>query len=621
MNEIYDSLKKEFEQYNIKLRPVEEDIYNKLETFHNRELVKRIISSRFDSYEDVNLWLDTKLKDLLTKDFIKNLSDVDKASKIINNAVFNNKRIVQFVDYDVDGVTSGVIGYKMFTKLFEHNNIEVIVNKREYGNGLNEVMLQKLIKLHKEKPFDLLITSDHGSHDRNNLDRLKKELGIEIIVTDHHLFDKETSPEDVVDAFINPQRDDNKYFKDLTGTHVLYYTLLYSFLELIERHPEYDNVKPELNLNVETKENYYYYLINYVGLTIVSDVVSLKNYINRKFLTKALKNINSKIIEQDTFWNLVKDKIASTYYIDEVSLGFDLIPVLNSPGRVDNPRLAFELMITEDYELGKMYYEEILSINDKRKEKQVKSLTRDDNIELKSENLLVLVIKNSEGIQGNIANNILSTENYTAVICFTEHETNGEKILIGSGRLRGELNLKDIMDRVNERCDLLISYGGHKGAIGIKIKDNLEEFFKLVDEELTNDLKLLETKKEEKDIVYIDDVIYSNKRLFVSVFDIKTAGPYGLNYERPLFASKVIIHSFRVFRKNGKTFINAKVKMSELTDYLVNLFYTFTKQDYEDNLLEKLKYSKEAILVYNLSVNTYFSTNKILLNVEKFILL
>ena len=620
MNEI-KFLENEFRDYNIKLRPINEDIYNKLETLHNRELVKKIFSSRFKDFEEFKLWSETKLSDLLTKEFISKLTDVEKASKIIKDAVVNKKRILQFIDYDVDGITSGVVGYKMFTKLFEHDNIEVVVNKREYGNGLNDTMLYKLIKMHKENPFDVLITSDHGSHDRNNLEALKKELDIKIIVTDHHLFDNETSPLGIVEAFINPQRDNDPYLKQITGTHVLFYTLLYAYLDLIKEYPEYEFPKPELNLNTETKENYIYYLINYIGLTIVSDVMSLRNYINRKFLTKALKNINSKLIEQDTFWSVVKERVASTYFVDEVTFGFDIVPVLNSPGRVDNPRLSFEFMIEEDPEKSKMFYEEILSVNDRRKDKQVKSLNRDDNIELKSEDLIVMLIKNSEGIQGNIANNVLTMENYTAAICFTEHRVGDEKILIGSGRLKGDLNLKDIMDRVNEKCDLLISYGGHKGAIGIKIKDDLETFFKLVDEELKNDLKKLKEVKKDKEEILVDDFVFSNKRLFTSVFDMKTAGPFGLDFERPLFASKVKMHSFRVFKKNGKTFLNAKVKMSELSAYLVNLFYTFTKQDYEDNLLEKLKYCKDMILVYTISVNTYMSTNKILLNVEKIILL
>jgi len=604
---------KELEHDNIFLKPVNSEIYEKLSKEEHRDLVKRIISSRYNNYEEYKLFKDTKLSTILSRPFMSRLIGIQDASNAINEVIENNGFILHICDYDVDGVTSGAIGYKMYKNLFEHTNFEIMVNRREWSNGINNTIVNKILELSKTRKIDLIITSDHGSHDKDRLKILKDKLNCKIVVTDHHLFDEKDSVQSVVDGFVNPQRNDNKDLKQITGANVLYFTLLYSYLDYITKHPEYKTIvnKDIVNINTLTKLDYIYYLLSYVAMTIISDVVDVKFYVNRKLLIKGLSTINSKTVIHEVFWELAKERLSTSYFIDETVLGFDIVPALNSAGRIDNPRLAYELLITEHKEKAIEFEDNILELNNKRKDIQNTAMLREDILEYKSDRVYVALIKDSEGVQGNIANNILFNSNYSVVICFTEQVNERGKIFIGSGRLSGNGNLKELLDKINEEKDIIIDYGGHKQACGIKIKPKLKEFFKSINK-LVNEHDI---KKEDK--LFIDEVIYSNRKLFTSLFDVKVAGPYGMGYPKPLFVSDVYLHSFRIFTKKNKKYLNAKVLLSPISDFKVNLFYSLTKNDIENNLHDEIKNVKKLRLVYTISINTYMSNNQILLNVEK----
>jgi single-stranded-DNA-specific exonuclease len=611
LNHIAEDLGKD----NIVFRELNKEVYDSLETLHNRELVRKIYSGRYTDKGDLEKYLNTKLSDIINKEFLSQMTDIGKAARVITRHLEKGNRILYVTDYDVDGITSAVIAHKFTKYVYEHDNFEVLVNKREYGNGINNTITDKIISIYKHQPFDLLITADHGSHDKNNLTRLKNELGVDIIVTDHHLIEDESSPLNVVDAFVNPQRPENNGFlKNITGANVLYFTLLHAWFRLIKRNPELENfVKQFENINTETKWDYIYYLINYVGLTVISDTVDLKCYVNRKLLIKALSTINSKRIKHDTFWTLVKDEISDSYFIDETVLGFGIIPVLNTPGRIDNPRMSYELMTIENIEIAKMLYKDILVLNDTRKNIQHTALKKDNVIKYENDKVCVVLAEDTDGVQGVIANNILFSGKHKLVVCFTKQINNGEEVYIGSGRLKvEEANLKEIVDNIDKKSDLVISHGGHKAAIGIKIKPDLKKFYELLVEEVD---KIKEFEKEEQ--IEIDEYIYSNKKIFTSIYDVRAAGPYGMGYPQPVFVSDVYLHSYRVFNKNGKTYINAKVKLSVLSNFMLNLFYAVP--DKEKHLVSDLKTASKLRLVYNISINTYMSTNTVLLNVLKMI--
>ena len=562
---------------------------------HKSYIQQRIVSSRNTNVEYLDKYYNTRLSDLLAKEFIsENMPEVMQSSKIILEHMSKNNNILLVSDFDSDGITSAAVGYKMFKKLFKYNNIEIIVNTRKNGNGINNTLRDILLSY---EDIGLIITSDHGSSDGENLLKVKEGLNCDIIVTDHHLFAEDKAPYDI-DVFVNPQRYDND-FKNISGTHVLYYTLLHAFYEYVGN-----------NKKIPTKDetNYIYYLLTYVGLTTISDCMDLKNYINRKVVKKMLTDLNSKHTKHEPFWKHIIDDVVGSYIMDETSIGYKVSPLLNSPGRISNPRLSYELMISDDIEYTRELYEEAKIINSDRKKKQTTAVKSDTRIEYSDNVVCVTYIEDADGVQGIVANNIMYNDGYKIVIVFTKamDEKHGE-VFTGSGRSQDVgLDLKDVLDTINKKDDILLKYGGHKGAVGCKIKPDLKKFFNLLKEEIS--------KREVTEIVnhYIDDYIYSMKKLILNMFDIIDIAPYGIGYAKPIFASDLFIHSYRIFKTNDY-FITLDVKMRDTDTYSIKVFYNVKEADieeFENNLIN----NKYIRLVYNMSINSYRKYNNIILN-------
>jgi single-stranded-DNA-specific exonuclease len=495
------------------------------------------------------------------------------------------------------GVTSASVGHKMFEQVLEYNNLEVVVNKREYGNGINTVLTGMILDLIKQDGFDLVITSDHGSHDRENITKIKEETGVDVIVTDHHLFNDDEAPY-IADAFINPQRYKDSILIDMTGAGVLYFTLLHA--KLMQ-----DNASKEVMDRA-------YYLLTYVGLTIISDCMDLKNYINRKIIIKTLSDLNSLKIKHEPFWELVIKQNVSTYMIDETTLGYNVIPLLNSPGRIGDARLSYELMMSETYDIAEMLYNDIKEINTNRKDLQTKAVTVNKKEEYTDGVIKVMVIEESDGVQGIIANNVMYDENYKIVIVFTKNKRHDGYVYVGSGRSQEEgLNLEEVITAVSERSDIIIKHGGHKKAIGVKMKPDLKQFYTLLKEEVAKH------KVVEKKITYVEDYIFSTKKLMLTMFDVIDTGPYGIGFERPTFCSDFVIESYRIYKRSN-ILLSCKVKFSKNSTSTMSLFYSVKKSELAE-LEESLKKSKYIRLAYSFNVNSFRNKNKILLQPTKLV--
>ena len=594
LNEIIEGLKKD----DIELSPHNETLYENLNSYFSSNIIKKILANRYNDMESVKKYFNTKLSEIINKDFIENeLPDVTISTPIINKHIEENNKILLVTDMDVDGVTSAAIGHKMLEDVLEYSNFEVIVNKRVNGNGINSVLTDEIINYCKQDTsVKLMILSDHGSHDKENLTIIKEATGIDIIVTDHHLFTEDEAPFNM-DAFINPQRWDT-ILTDMTGTGVLYFVLLHARF-----------VKGDISEDILNK---IYYLLIYVGLTLISDCMDLKNYINRKILIKTLSDLNNRRLDFDPFWQFIIRQNSSTYMIDETTLGFNVIPMLNSPGRIADARYSYEIMVAKSVDMVEKLYRDIQEINESRKSKQSRALVSKKKTEFSDGVIKIMCIDDSEGVQGIIANNVMNNEGYKIVLVFTKKRRNDGYILIGSGRSQEEgLNLGDLVTEVANKSDLVLSHGGHAKAIGVKINDDLESFYKLLKAEVDKN------KVEEKKITYIEDYIFSTKKLLLTIFDVIDTGPYGIGFEKPLFCSDFIVDSYRIFKRD-KILLSFKVKFNKNSNSSVSVFYTIKQKDLEE-VEEHLKKGSIARLVYNFNVNTYRNKNKILLQPVKMI--
>lgn len=479
----------------------------------------------------------------------------------------------------------------MLSRLFKYENFEVFVNSRKLGKGISDRLTNKLLSY---TDVDLIITSDHGSSDRKNLTILKEKLDCDVIVTDHHLFDDYQAPFNM-DVFINPQKHDNE-LRDINGTHVLYYTLLHAFRKYTGA------------VNAEDT-NYIYYLLTYVGITIISDCMDLKNYVNRKILKKVLSDLNRENTIHEPFWEYLLSTLHNSYLVDETTVGFKIAPLLNSPGRIANPRLSFELMIADNVIIAEDLYNEAKVVNDERKNKQ-KTVGKTEPVEMYTDGtIMVALLEDANGIQGVVANNYMFSDNYKVVMCFTNSRLDdGSLVYAGSGRSQDDnLNLKDIIDNLPK--GISYGHGGHRKAVGAKVKPNLKEFYdefkKIID---SRDVSVISK-------YVVDDYVFSLKKLTLHIFDVIDVGPYGIGFTQPVFVSDVTISDCKIHPGVNGNFISMKVVLPMNRNMTLSVFYNVSNKDIEE-FKRNIKSIKSARIVYTININSYRNFNKILLQCE-----
>lgn len=288
---------------------------------------KLLINRGINNINDANLYLYGDLRDLHSP---STLHDIDKAVEILIMA--KNKRLKVFVagDYDADGIDASAL-----TVLgLEHIGIDCqyyIPHRVKEGYGLSMTAIDDAIK----NKFDIIYTVDNGIAAKNEVKKAK-ELGLYVIITDHHDIPKivkkgcENSEKEedffedipIADAIINPKLKNCKYpNKKLCGCSITWKVLYHLY--------------KKLNISV----NYLYDLLPLVALATVGDMMDLEEE-NRIFVKEGIKRINKDI-------NLGIKKLKTIYKIEEIKsedLSFKLIPALNSDGRLDTAYKAANLL-------------------------------------------------------------------------------------------------------------------------------------------------------------------------------------------------------------------------------------------------------------------------------------
>lgn len=245
------------------------------------------------------------------------LKDMDKAVARIQQAIENGETIVIFGDYDVDGVSATAILYECLTNLGAQVRCK-LPTREGGGYGLNRETLQKLA----DKGYKLIVTVDNGISAIEEAD-LAAELGIELVITDHHL-PAQQLPKAV--AVVDPKReDDTSPFKDLCGAGVAF--KLCAALEGCEDPAELLEPFGEL-----------------AALGTIADVMPLVGE-NRTIVKEGLATL------QDTLRPGLQALLENAGYADRPvtaeTVSYGLAPRLNAAGRMDTAAVALKLLLCE----------------------------------------------------------------------------------------------------------------------------------------------------------------------------------------------------------------------------------------------------------------------------------
>ena len=263
------------------------------------------------------------------------LPDMEKAVNRIDKAIENNEKILIYGDYDADGITSTTI----LTNFFKDIGIEVdkyIPNRLKEGYGINNKALEEI----KERGINLIITVDTGITANNQVD-YANELGLDVIVTDHHEPSEEI-PKAV--AVIDAKRKDNQYpFNQLAGCGIAF-----KLTQAITIKRNLDPINYLKNLDI-------------VAIGTISDLVPLvdENRVIVKLglmLVKQTKNLGLKRL-------LTK---ANLREFNSTSISFGITPRINASGRLGNQYDSLNLFITKDFKEAERLSETLDSYNIER---------------------------------------------------------------------------------------------------------------------------------------------------------------------------------------------------------------------------------------------------------------
>ncbi len=463
-----------------------------IEPFSSYLLVARGMA---DEFEVESFLFDTEISDPFT------LPDMEKAVERIKTAISENEKITIFGDYDADGVTSTAI---LYSYLCENGaNVDYYIPDRAgEGYGMSVTAIDKL----KERGTELIITVDNGISAVEETKRAA-ELGIDIVVTDHHQAG-DVLPEAV--AVVDPHRKDSLTdFSDWAGVGVAF-----KLISALENGDVYDLIDKYGDI---------------LAVGTIADIVSLKG--ENRILVRAGLSVLNESLENGTLRKGLKALIDSAGVNNKnmTSMGaaFKIAPRINAAGRMGSANRALKLLLTEDEEEARVLAEEISQANSERQsiEKNITLSAEEiieNNPEIKFSRVIVVSGENwHQGVIGIVASRL--TEKYgkpTVVISVTDG------IAKGSARSIEGFSLYDAFYECRE---LLTQFGGHFLAAGMSLlPENIDAFRKMINDYAKKNDALLPKLKL--------DCKLNPSSVSVDILDtIEILEPFGAENPQPLF--------------------------------------------------------------------------------------
>lgn len=458
-----------------------------------REKVKERLQAQSDK-----LVKGKTLADLPPLDSMLNLG---KGAELLVQKLLDGERTLIVGDYDADGILATTILYGFLADVgFNKTVLDFIIPSRmKDGYGLSPNIIHYAV----ENDFQVIVTVDNGIA-ANEAIALAKEKGLTVIVTDHH-----TAPAVLPDAdvIINPKQPGETFpFIDISGATVAWYFAA--------------KIKEVLGLKIDMRK-----YLDLAGLTVISDVMPLTD-INLAIFNFTLNQLKQR---RRFIYELIWDENQAPC-IDEVSVGFSLVPMINAIGRIDNANKGVNLFLSRDKGEIQSLFDEMKAINEERKKRTL--IYKNNALELLEDySGDVIIVRNKdyhEGIVGIIAGKLSELYKRPAYVFSWNHE---KGIWKGSGRSSGEIHLYELTNAATKH---IAGFGGHKGAVGLAVKD--EEF-----EDFERALQEAVKKYKPEDFLDASTTPFecSLEDINFELYDlVHSYGPFGEGNRLPQFKTK-----------------------------------------------------------------------------------
>jgi single-stranded-DNA-specific exonuclease len=447
--------------------------------------------------------------------------DLEKAAKRIVHAVKENEKIVIYGDYDCDGIPGSVVLHDFFSKIEYENFVNYIPHRHKEGYGLHAHAIEQFAK----DGVSLVVTVDNGITNVKEVE-LANALGLDVIITDHHL------PQAVIPpayAVVNSKRKEDTYHDNMLCGAAVAWKLVCGILK-IERFG--------------IREGWEKWLLDMVGLSTVADMVPLQKE------NRALAHFGLKVLRKSQrpgLQKLLSLARQEQRLLTEEDIGFTIAPRINAASRMDEPIKAFHLLAARNHEEAHALAEHLTELNDNRK-LAVARMMKEIRAHMKTRELREVVVVGNPawrvGVVG-LAAGTLAEELGRPVFVWGRE---GGETLKGSCRSEGRTNMVELMVAAG---DALLEKGGHEQAGGFSVSH--EEVHTLEDRLVDAYHSLYpegvpEMRKEE----LRPDFELSPEEITTDITRrLERFAPFGIGNPKPLFLFRgVTIGKIKYFGKN-----------------------------------------------------------------------
>lgn len=519
------------------------------------------------------------------------LKGMPQAAQILANAVVQNKRIIIVGDFDADGATSTSVCILALRAMGYHNVDFLVPNRFDFGYGLSVPIVDEAAK----QGAEVIVTVDNGISCIDGVTHAKS-LGMQVVVTDHHL------PGDVLppaDAIVNPNQPGCEFpSKNLAGVGVAFYIMLALKAELQQQgHFERAGLAPP---NLAS-------LLDIVAVGTVADVVVLdKN--NRILVHQGLQRIRAGKCRPG-IKALVEVANRDCAHLTSTDLGFVVGPRLNAAGRLDDMSQGIACLLEDETIQARMIAAELDALNKERREIETGMKAQAETVleqmalnEGDMPSALVVYREDfHQGVIGIVAGRL--KEKYLKPVIAFAHQD--DEIIKGSARSIPGVHIRDVLDEVNTRYPGVIEkFGGHAMAAGLSLPvAKLQDF----ERAFVNIARAHMEKLDGNHALFSDGDLSSKELCLPFAHLLRQAGPFGQGFESPLFDGEFALLDQRLV---GQKHLKMVLK-SEGANEVDAIAFNVDLKSWPDAMVKRVH------IAYRLDINVFRGQETVQLIVEQ----
>lgn len=568
-------------------RIVRRDCPDLAATLHPHPVIHRVLAARGVTQASE---LHYALADLPRPD---TLTDIVVAIERLLQARMQGEHVLVVGDYDCDGATSTALAVLALREMGFTSVDFLVPNRFEYGYGLSPAIVELAAGEGSRKP-DLILTVDNGVASVEGVARAR-HLGIDVLVTDHHL-----PPDELprAAAIVNPNLPGARFpGRNLAGVGVVFYVMLALRRRLLDESL------------LTTDVNLARYL-DLVALGTVADVVPL-DAVNRTLVEQGLRRIRAGQTRPGVA-ALIACAGRSVERFSATDIGFAVGPRINAAGRIDDMRIGIRCLISDCPDEARALASELDALN--RQRRQIEQGMREEadgavqrllGEQGESEGVFGVALYDSswhQGVIGILAGR-LKEALHRPVVIFTEDT--GTRLIKGSARSIAGVHIRDVLDAIATRRPALIErFGGHAMAAGLSVQARyFDEFAAAFDREIATRLDRRLPARQ-----WLSDGSLSGTELgFDTAQLLQTVGPWGQGFDMPQFDNVFVVRDCRLV---GKGHLKLRLALSDSGDDRVPSVDAMVF-----NRAEALQPGSRIQALYQLLINEYRGHQSLQLNV------